>query len=214
MGRVAVGWWREMIGDVRKESFPSALFFFLVLVLLSFCLLCSTFHFAAFYKRRTWEAKGRDGGRSRGRCATWMGAKRKWASSCGLFPVESLEWAVYKYHTLNYTHSSFQHMNFGSIGIVRWFGEEAVQVKSSTCLFSTGKHIQAVNFQSLWDFQTMKSNYKLWCLLRSVLFVVLTWLYMMFAFYGHTRVGQRLVAGLYRCFILHSNSYKRTHTDI
>lgn len=133
-----------MIGDVRKESFPSALFFFLV----SFHLLCSTFLFMAFWMRGTWEAKGQDGGRSRGRCATWMGAKRKRASSCGLFPVESLERAVYKSHTLNYTHSSFQHMNFGSIGIVRWFGEEAVQVKSSTCLFSTGKHVQAVNFQS------------------------------------------------------------------
>ncbi len=148
MGRVAVGRWREMIGDVRKESFPSALFFFLVLVLLSFRLLCSTFLFAAFWKHGTWEAKGRDGRRLRGRCATRMGAKRKRASSCGLFPVESLEWAVYKSHTLNYTHLSFQHMNFGSIGIVRWFGEETVQVKSSTCLFSMGKHVQAVNFQS------------------------------------------------------------------
>ncbi len=212
MGRVAVGRWREMISDVRKESFPSALFFFLVLVLLSFRLLCSTFLFAAFWKHGTWEAKGRDDGRSRGRCATWMGAKRKRASSCRLFPVESLEWAVYKSHTLNYTHLSFQHMNFGSIGIVRWFGEETVQVKSSTYLFSMGKHVQAVNFQSCLGISGHEKQLQT-VMSCCVLFVVLTWLYMMFAFCGHTRVGQRLIEGLYRCFILHFNT-QRTHTDI
>lgn len=71
---------------------------------------------------------------------TWMGAKRKWASSWRLFPVESSEWAVYKSRTLNYTERPFNIWILDPLGLSIGLERKSLQVKGSACLFSMEKH--------------------------------------------------------------------------